>query len=136
MFKTDWVGDSAVDLAGLKGSVVLVFYWSTDCAVCLDKMAELRDNVKGWRSKPFVIVAVNRNANESDFTNYLNIERQLRTQDPQLRHVYYKKLLIDQLYRPGRLPASFLIDAQGVLQYSHFGRIPPEAWDQIAELLP
>jgi thiol-disulfide isomerase/thioredoxin len=35
-------------LAGLRGKVVLLMFWSTDCAVCRDKMPELRQNYEGW----------------------------------------------------------------------------------------
>jgi thiol-disulfide isomerase/thioredoxin len=31
-------------LSSLKGKVVLVMFWSTGCAVCRDKMPELRNN--------------------------------------------------------------------------------------------
>jgi thiol-disulfide isomerase/thioredoxin len=31
-------------LSALKGKVVLVMFWSTGCAVCRDKMPELRQN--------------------------------------------------------------------------------------------
>jgi peroxiredoxin len=51
---------ATVDLAQLKGKVVLLFFWSTDCAVCLDKLPELRRNLEGWRGKDFVIVAVSQ----------------------------------------------------------------------------
>ncbi len=45
-------------LAALRGKVVLVLFWSTDCAVCRDKMPELRANAQGWRGKPFELVTI------------------------------------------------------------------------------
>jgi thiol-disulfide isomerase/thioredoxin len=51
---------AAVDLAAYKGKVVLLFFWSTECAVCLDQLPEMRRNLKGWRGKDFLIIAVNQ----------------------------------------------------------------------------
>ncbi|MDP3172104.1 MAG: TlpA disulfide reductase family protein, partial [Polaromonas sp.] len=60
-------------LPSLKGKVVLVLYWSTGCAVCRDKMPELRTNYEGWAGKPFELVAVNTDARIKDMLDYENI---------------------------------------------------------------
>ncbi len=59
-----------LDLASLRGQVVLVFYWSTDCAVCRNKMPELRANVAGWQGQNFSLLGVNMDAQQSAFLNY------------------------------------------------------------------
>ena len=58
-------------LSSLKGKVVLVMFWSTDCAVCRDKMPELRQNYQGWAGKPFemVLVSTDRKMKGSDGTS-------------------------------------------------------------------
>ena len=50
----------------LRGQVVLVFYWSTDCAVCRDKMPELRANLAGWQAATFTLLGVNMDDRSSD----------------------------------------------------------------------
>jgi len=40
------------NLASLKGKVVLLMFWSTDCAVCRDKMPELRLNYEAGKPNP------------------------------------------------------------------------------------
>ncbi|MGH8035228.1 MAG: peroxiredoxin family protein, partial [Lysobacterales bacterium] len=52
------IDGSDFKLSSLKGKVVLVMFWSTGCAVCRDKMPELRQNYEGWRGKPFEMVLV------------------------------------------------------------------------------
>ena len=52
----------SVDLARWRGQVVLVYLWSTDCPVCLDRLPELRRNLAGWKGRPFVVIAVNQDA--------------------------------------------------------------------------
>ena len=56
----------AFDLARLRGRVVMLMMWRTDCAVCLDKMPELRANAQGWKGKPFDLVLVNLDARSGD----------------------------------------------------------------------
>ena len=55
------------DLARQRGRVVMVVYWSTDCAVCRDKLPELRQNLAGWSDKPFDLVMVSLDRREDDW---------------------------------------------------------------------
>lgn len=123
-------------LASLKGKVVLVMFWSTGCAVCRDKMPELRNNYEGWAGKPFELVAVNTDSRMQDFLDYERIIS--RTVPLKQRFVQlwtgdggYK----DNIGKPMQLPAAFLVDKTGKVVERYVGRIPPEAWDRIADLL-
>lgn len=123
-------------LSSLKGKVVLLMFWSTDCAVCRDKMPELRQNYQGWAGKPFELVLVSTDRRMQDVQQYETIIS--RTVPLKQRFVQlwagepgYK----DSLGRPGQLPSSYLIDKTGKVVERYQGRIPPEAWDRIAELL-
>lgn len=123
-------------LAGLRGKVVLLMFWSTDCAVCRDKMPELRMNVEGWKGRPFELVLVGTDRRLDDLHAYDRIigrtvplsQRfvQLWDGDPTYR---------DTLAVRGPLPVAWLIDKSGQVVERWQGRIPPEAWDRIAELL-
>lgn len=123
-------------LSSLKGKVVLVMFWSTGCAVCRDKMPELRNNYEGWAGKPFELVAVNTDTRMQDFLDYERIIS--RTVPLKQRFVQlwtgdggYK----DNVGKPAQLPAAFLVDKAGKVVERYVGRIPPEAWDRIADLL-
>jgi peroxiredoxin len=124
------------DLASTKGKVVLVFHWSTNCAVCLDKMAELRSNIGGWKSKPFVVVAINHDKNRKDFQDYLRIHKSVDGVSDQFIHVFNKDLSVNNLYKNERLPSTFVLDNHQMLKHTYIGRIPANAWDDIADLLP
>jgi hypothetical protein len=41
----------------------------------------------------------------------------------------------DTFGKPTQLPTSYLLDKTGAVVEKYVGRIPPEAWDKIAELL-
>lgn len=123
-------------LSSLRGKVVLVMFWSTGCAVCRDKMPELRNNYEGWAGKPFELVAVNTDTRMQDFLDYERIIS--RTVPVKQRFVQlwtgdggYR----DNVGKPVQLPAAFLVDKTGKVVERYVGRIPPEAWDRIADLL-
>ena len=67
------IDGKAFKLAALKGKVVLVMFWSTGCAVCRDKMPELRTNYEGWADKPFELVAINTDTRMQDLMDYERI---------------------------------------------------------------
>jgi thiol-disulfide isomerase/thioredoxin len=123
------------NLANQRGKVVLVYFWDTNCAVCLDKMPELRANADGWRGKPFSIINVQLDKQPQAALRYW--------QAVGMTHSVMGTVLWqgesgyrDSLpQRPATLPFSVLLDAQGKVVTTFEGRIPPQAWDQVAELL-
>lgn len=127
-------------IESLKGKVVVLMYWSTDCAVCRDKMPELRENVRGWADKPFELVLVSVDKRMQDVDNYntiLNASVPTKQRFTQLwagEPSYKDNLGTAQLSRT-QLPVTYLIDKTGRLVQRNYGRIPPELWDTIAELL-
>jgi thiol-disulfide isomerase/thioredoxin len=127
-------------LAALKGKVVLVMFWSTDCAVCRDKMPELRQNVQGWADKPFemVLVSVDRNMRDVDSYNaILNQSVTLKQRFTQLwtGDASYKDNLSSATLSRAQLPMALLIDKDGKVVERFTGRIPADVWDKIADLL-
>lgn len=123
-------------LSGQQGRVVLVFYWSTSCAVCRDKMGELRANLIGWRGQPFVLIGVNTDTRQQDFLDYESLVRQTITPERRFDSLWAGQPgFVDTLGMPSRVPSACLIDKQGKLVERYSGRIPAQAWDRIAELL-
>jgi len=123
-------------LASQRGKVVLLMLWSTGCAVCRDKMPELRQNYEGWAGKPFELVLVSTDSKVQDVFAY----EQIISRTVPLRQRFVQLWAgepgyRDNLGRPARLPAAWLIDKTGKVVERYSGRIPPEAWDRIAELL-
>jgi hypothetical protein len=118
------------------GRVVMVFYWSTDCAVCRDKMGELRANLGGWARQPFTLIGVNMDRRLQDFRVHEDLVRQTIAPGRRFDSLWAAQPgFIDTLGAPTRLPEACLIDKQGRLVERYSGRIPAQAWDRIAELL-
>ena len=123
-------------LAALKGRVVLLMFWSTDCAVCRDKMPELRQNYEGWKDKPFEMVLVSTDKKMKDLEDYEKIIARTVPKNQRFVQLWtgepgYK----DNLGKPTQLPSTFLIDKSGKVVERYQGRIPADAWDRMAELL-
>jgi len=132
----------ALDGAGFsldaqRGKVVLVVFWATGCPVCRDVMPELRANYGGWKGKPFELVTVATDARRADVMLYEQA-RQLLVPAADRFPMLWRG---EAGHRDGfgtlpTLPAAYVIDAQGRIVERFAGRVPPEAWDRIAELMP
>lgn len=114
------------------GKVAVVFYWSTACTVCINSLPELRANAQGWRSKPFVLVTVNVDREEGNWLTYEKIVAKLQ---PQTSGVLSLRQSDNQPV-PAKLPLTLLVDTQGKVVARYAGRLAPEVWDGVADLLP
>ncbi len=146
----------AVSLEALRGQVVLIFVWSTDCPVCLSKMPELRANLVGWASQGFQIISINTDAHP-DPLRIWEAARQatlptaqhwpsvwayapgfatsLPVTGPLLSHSPTGPSAARPPATATRLPAIYVVDRQGKLRFHATGRVPAEVWDTVAELL-
>jgi thiol-disulfide isomerase/thioredoxin len=127
-------------LSALKGKVALVMFWSTDCPVCRDQMPELRENVQGWANKPFELVLVSVDKNMNDVQEYYRVLSQVVASKQRFTQIWagsdnYKDSINARLIPIKQLPATFLLDKTGKVVSVFYGRIPAQAWDDIAELL-
>ena len=116
------------ELSALKGKVVMLFYWSTQCAVCRSHLPELRANLAGWKDKPFELVTVNVDKNQPEWRAYEKIVAQTSAVRPTA--VWQGDLML------AKLPVTVVLDMQGREVAHHEGRIAPEAWDDVAAWLP
>jgi len=126
----------AYDLQQDRGKAMLVFFWSTRCAVCRDKMPELRANYEAWRDKGFQLVAV-------------SVDREfaaLKSYDSVVNRMVLPAQKFPLLWRGGaahrdsfgaitHTPTSFILDRQGREVTQIRGRIDPALWDDMAELV-
>jgi thiol-disulfide isomerase/thioredoxin len=122
----------SLDLASLRKQVVVVFVWSTNCAVCRDSLPELRTNAAGWQAKPFTLVALNVDTRTEDWSRYEALVGQTLMPTKNWRSVR----LAGALPVGQRLPLTLLVNTEGKIIQRIEGRLAPEVWDGVAELLP
>jgi thiol-disulfide isomerase/thioredoxin len=130
-------GGERVSLPALRGTVVLVFMWSTRCPVCLDKLPELRRNLEGWAGKPFVILAVNHDKSAEEMLSYERALLRTGPARPQLKLLWRGGPDYNDSFGelPLNMPTTMVLDKQGALRKTIRGRVPAELWDDIAELV-
>ena len=128
---------ATVDLADYKGKVVLLFFWSTECAVCLDLLPEMRANLKGWQGKDFVIVAINQDRAMADLNAYEHVLDQVAPPNSQMKIVWRHDPSYHDTFGdlPTKGPTTVVVDRKGMVVKSVTGRAAPEVWDDIAELV-
>lgn len=123
-------------LADFRGRVVLVFYWTSGCAVCRDKMKELRANLMGWQGQPFTLLGVNMDARKQDWLDYERLVTQTTPAVQRFASVWAGDSdFRDSMERPTQWPSACVINKNGQLVEQYRGRIPVDAWNQIADLI-
>lgn len=127
----------AFDLRAQRGRVVMVVLWRTDCAVCLNKMPELRANAQGWKGKPFDLVTLNVDAGRTDADSYDRARRLVASGAGPVWSFWQGDVQWSAGWAAGaRLPLTLVFDREGVLKARHEGRVPSDVWDEVADLLP
>ena len=124
------------DLRQDAGKVVLVFFWSTACPVCRDKMPELRLNYEAWRDKNFQLLAVSLDKSLDELRGYDAILN--RVVPPAQRFPWLWRAAAthrDSFGTMSQTPTSFLLDRKGQVVKQMLGRIEASLWDDIAELV-
>ncbi|HRK38305.1 MAG TPA: TlpA disulfide reductase family protein [Burkholderiaceae bacterium] len=136
----------AIDLSALRGQVVMVLVWSTNCPVCLNKMPELRANLAGWAGQSFQIISINTDQQREPLQQWEAARRitvQASQQWPSIwaHSAGFKTNLplgnstAGEPVTASHLPTLYVIDRQGKLRLHAMGRMPADVWDTIADLL-
>jgi thiol-disulfide isomerase/thioredoxin len=126
----------AYDLRHEKGKAVLVFFWSTECPVCRDKMPELRANYEAWRDKGFQLVAVSVDRSLAELKDYDSVVNRMVPPAQRFPFLWRGDAVHSDSFGPiARTPTSFILDRQGREVKQVRGRIDPSLWDDMAELV-
>lgn len=111
---TDMSGHE-VDLAALKGTVVLVNFWATWCEPCRDEMPSLNQFQQRLHGRRFKVVAVNIGEGRA------RIQQFLTTVPVDFAVVRDTESTVMKAWRVRVLPSSFLIDQDGLMRYQLVG---------------
>ena len=124
------------DMKVEQGKVVLVFFWATDCAVCRDKMPELRLNYEAWRGKGFQLVAVNIDKSLASVQAYQGILDRMVPPAQRFPSLWRGTAAHRDTFGPMvQPPTTFVLDRKHKVVNEIRGRIAPGLWDDIAELV-
>jgi len=106
-----------ISMDSLAGKVVLLDFWATWCGPCREALPHVRDLARKFQGQPFVVLSVSLDDDDAKWKDFVNKNEMTWLQ-----------------YRDGRwtgpiatdfdvtaIPATFSIDADGVLEDQHVG---------------
>jgi thiol-disulfide isomerase/thioredoxin len=113
-------GGKPLSLAGLRGRVVLVDFWTYTCIDCLRTFPELRGLDARYRKDGLTVVGVHTPEFEFE-KNPGNVAEAIAVNHLRYPVVQDNDYGTWQAYGNQYWPAQYLIDAQGNVRYVHFG---------------
>ena len=105
-----------VRLSDLRGKAVLLNFWATWCAPCRLEMPTMDKAYQEYKGRGLEILAVSLDAGSNSVVKNFMQELQLRFPvllDPDME--------VLRLYRQFSIPATFLIDKQGIVRHRELG---------------
>jgi len=115
-----WINSPPIDLAQLKGKVVLIDFWTYSCINCLRTLPYIKDWYQKYHDKGFEIIGVHTPEFdfEKDPTNVKNAVKKLGIDYPVALDNQFGTW---QNFNNRYWPAHYLIDKNGLVVYQHFG---------------
>jgi len=126
--------DGRLDLAAMRGKVVLVNFWATWCPPCVHEMPSLQRLKDRLAGRPFEILAVNMGESERDIRAFLDTK--VKVDFPILLD---RDGAVLKAWKVFVFPTSYVLDTEGRIRLGVFGEIEwdgPEVVQQVLELLP
>lgn len=106
-----------VDLAALKGQVVLVNFWATSCPGCVEEMPQIRQMYQQYAKSGFTVIAVALDYDSPDYIKAFVAKNQLP-----FMIAHDSQGTIAKAFGDIQLaPTSFLIDRQGRIVKRYIG---------------
>jgi peroxiredoxin len=109
-FELDDLEGETVRLSNLKGSVVLINFWTTTCGYCIFEMPYLEQVYAEWQDAGLVLLTINIGESAEKITDFM--------QD----HGFSLPVLLDSnrvvatQYGISSIPRTFLIDQDGIIR--------------------
>jgi thiol-disulfide isomerase/thioredoxin len=106
-----------ISMDGFAGKVVLIDFWATWCGPCREALPHIRQIAKKFEGQPFVVISISLDSDEAKWKDF--VEKNGMTW-LQYRDGGFNGRLAKQFQVTG-IPATFTIDADGVLEDQHVG---------------
>src|SRR2546428_4430329 len=115
-----WINSPPLTVAGLRGHVVLVDFWTFSCVNCVRTLPHLQQLYSAYRDRGFVLVGVH--SPEFDFEKVpANGRAAVQRLGVTWPVAIDSEMATWNAYANQYWPAEYLIDQQGRVAYVHFG---------------
>ncbi len=106
-----------ITMDSLAGKVVLIDFWATWCGPCREALPHIREIAKQYRESHFVVLSISLDKDVEKWRNFVNKN--------EMTWLQYRDDGFDgdiaKLFNVNAIPATFTIDADGVLEDQHVG---------------
>lgn len=111
-----------ISMDSLAGRVVLIDFWATWCGPCRNALPHMRQIAKKFDGQPLVVLSISLDKDADKWKTFVN--------DNQMTWLQYRDGGFDgeiaKLFGVKAIPATFSIDADGVLEDQHVGDVDIE----------
>ena len=118
-----------VDIASLRGQVVVLNFWYAACTPCQIEMPTLERAYLAHQAQGFVVVGIDITDDAQTASNFLT---QLGITYPVLRDMGQRAVLA---YKMTDTPTSFFLDRQGIIRYKYVGPLDNATLNQYTTAL-
>lgn len=123
--------EHAVTLSQLKGQVVVLNFWATWCAPCVEEVPSLVQMQERMKSKGVTVLAVSVDADDGDYKRFV------KNHAVNLLTVRDSDQKSNALYGTSKFPETYIIDRNGVMRRKFIGAVDwtePEIIDFLGKL--
>jgi thiol-disulfide isomerase/thioredoxin len=117
-FQLQSLGGEAISLSELRGSPVMLNFWTTWCPPCRAEMPYIQQIYEEWSGRGLVLLAINigeSSAQAKGFLEFYNLS---------LPVLLDTKKNVARKYNITGIPATFFIDEDGIIQEKIIGAFP------------
>jgi len=116
-FQITSIDGQHITMDSLQGKVVLIDFWATWCGPCREALPHMQSIVKKFAGQPFVALSISLDSDESKWRAFVakNEMTWMRARDGGFAG------RISALFSVNAIPATFSIDADGVVEDQHVG---------------
>jgi len=116
-FRLTALDGQTLTLESLTGKVVLIDFWATWCGPCREALPHVKEIARKFQGQPFVVVSISMDRDETKWKDFVEQNGMTWTQ---YRDGYFNGP-IATMFGVTAIPATFTIDADGILQDQHVG---------------
>ena len=116
-FRLTTLDGQTITLESLTGKVVLIDFWATWCGPCREALPHVKEIARKFQGQPFAVVSISMDRDETKWKDFVG---QNGMTWMQYRDGYFTGP-IATMFDVKAIPATFTIDADGILQDQHVG---------------
>ncbi|MGA7219909.1 MAG: TlpA disulfide reductase family protein [Candidatus Sulfotelmatobacter sp.] len=109
--------DRAVTLSQFKGQIVVLNFWATWCAPCIEEMPSLVQMQQRMRARGITVLAISVDVDENNYRRFL------RDHGVNLLSVRDADQKSNALYGTFKFPETYVIDRNGVVRRKFIGAV-------------